>query len=102
MALADLDASPDAARVPSVHAMAREAQAEILAGQGALVAAVAELQTARQLWLVIRHGYHAVRLQLRLADLLERAGDPESAGIERGAAHLAAARIGARGLTESA
>ena len=60
-----------------------------------------DLQAARQLWLGVRHEYHAARLQLRLADLMERSGDVESARLERSAAHLAAERIGACGLLDA-
>ena len=99
-ALADLDGWPDAASVPAVQAMAREARANLLAA-GAPARAIPDLQAARQLWLGVRHEYHAARLQLRLADLMERSGDVESARLERSAAHLAAERIGACGLLDA-
>ena len=80
--------------------MAREARANLLAA-GAPARAIPDLQAARQLWLGVRHEYHAARLQLRLADLMERSGDVESARLERSAAHLAAERIGACGLLDA-
>ena len=65
---------------------------------GGLLRATTELQHARQLWTGIRHDYHASRLQLRIADLMDMTGDASGADFERGAARQAAERIGAGGL----
>ena len=96
--LADLDGLGDAIRVPAVQAMILEARAELEAQGGRLADAIRELQFARQLWIGIRHAFHAARLQFRLADLMAEAGDAAGADFERGAARLAAERIGAGGL----
>jgi hypothetical protein len=74
--------------------MAIEARAELLASDGQLFEAIPELQGARDLWIGIRHEFHAARLHLRMADLVEQTGEGESARLERGAARLSAERSG--------
>jgi tetratricopeptide (TPR) repeat protein len=100
-ALRELDALRDASFIPAVRAMATEARAEIEAVSGDIDKAIAELQRARQTWFGIRYEYHATRLQLRIADLMDATGDATGANLERGAALQAAERIGAAGLGRS-
>jgi hypothetical protein len=96
--LAYLDGVEEATRVPAIQAMILEARVELEVQDGRLSDAIRELQFARQLWIGVRYAFHAARLQLRLADLMAEAGDAVGAEFERGAARLAAERIGAGGL----
>lgn len=96
--LAKLDGLGDAARVPAVQAMMIEARAELDAGQGKFAEAIHELEFARELWIDVRHAFHAARLHLRLADLMELSSDSRGADLARGAARLMAERIGAGAL----
>lgn len=100
-ALDELGSSNDATLIPAIQAMTLEAQAELEVHNGRTAQAIAELQLARQLWIGIRHGFHAARLHLRLADLMEQTGDNTGARMEHAAARLVAERIGAGSLLES-
>lgn len=97
-ALAELDGLGNAVRVSAVQAMVLEARGELASQSGQVGEAIHEIQTARQLWICVQHTFHSARLQLRLADLMAEAGDAAGADFERGAARLAAERIGAGGL----
>jgi tetratricopeptide (TPR) repeat protein len=99
-ALEELDQWREAASIPATRAMALEARAELLVREGHLEGAMPVFQLARQLWIGIRHEYHAARLSLRTAELMEQTGDVIGADMERAAARLTAERIGAGGLLE--
>jgi tetratricopeptide (TPR) repeat protein len=101
-ALDELDQWREAGSIPATQAMALEARAELLVHEGHLEGAMPVFQLARQLWISIRHEYHAARLSLRAAELMEQTGDAVGADMERAAARLTAERIGAGGLLEKA
>lgn len=97
-ALEELEQWREAASIPATQAMALEARAELLVHEGHVEGAMPVFHLARQLWIGIRHEYHAARLSLRTAELLEQTGDLVGADMEQEAARLTAERIGACGL----
>ncbi|WP_210529348.1 winged helix-turn-helix domain-containing protein [Rubellimicrobium arenae] len=97
-ALAELGGRRDATPIPAIQAMALEAQAELMVHDGQVAAAITTCQLARQLWLGVRHEFHAARLHLRVAELMEQTGDGARAHMERAAARMVAERVGARRL----
>jgi hypothetical protein len=100
-ALDELERWGEQAPIPAIRAMAVEAQAELAGARRDMLNALQLLHLARQLWTSIRHEYHAARIRLRLAEVLEAVGETAGAQVERAAARVAAERISARTLLAS-
>ncbi|MGE3301821.1 MAG: winged helix-turn-helix domain-containing protein [Hyphomonadaceae bacterium] len=90
---AEFDGWPSAA----IRALALEAQAHLPPGARD-PSAIQCLNLARQLWTSIGAEYHAARVRLALAQLLEAGGDRAGAAVEAACARDSAAQVGAAAL----